>query len=65
MRVLEEFKLDDVILLACAAEYDLNDEALSRMQVLLEKVEHLIADEDAFVGERVYAYGRSMGWIKE
>lgn len=60
-----EFKPDDIILLACAVEYDLNGTALSKLQNILERIEHQIADEDSFVGERVYAYGRSMGWIKE
>lgn len=59
-----DLKPEEIILLACATEYELSGQAVGRLQKILEKVENNIADEN-HVGGRILSYSQSMGWIKE
>lgn len=62
--VVMDLKPDEIVLLACAAEYELSGQAVKKLQKVLEKIEYNIASEEN-IGSRILSYGTSMGWISK
>jgi len=55
---------DEVAMLAYALEYDINDNTISSIGAILEKIEKGL-HVDTYVGNRLIEYGKVMGWSKE
>ena len=59
-----ELSSDEVAMLAYALEYDVNDNIISSIGAILEKIEKGL-HVDTYVGNRLIEYGKVMGWSKE
>jgi len=59
-----ELSSDEVAMLAYALEYGINDNAISSVGAILEKIEKGL-HVDTYVGNRLIEYGKVMGWSKE
>ena len=55
---------DEIIMLAYGLEYDYNGAIQNKINKILEKIENEL-HVDTYVGNKLFEYGRIMGWQKE